>query len=316
MRLNYHHLYYFWQVARTGHLTRTASALHISQSALSGQIRKLEENLGHELFIREGRRLKLSEAGRLAFSYAEEIFRQGEELSALFASGAQPNREVLRIGAVATLSRNFQEAFLQPLLKRDDLELNLQSGHLDELLRRLSAHRLDLILANQAVRGSEQNPWRSRLIARQSVSIIGPPRLDATQGFAAMLTAHSLIVPGAENNIRQAFEQLCDYHRIRPTIAAEVDDMALMRLLTRDTGHLAILPPVVVRDELKSGVLNDYGALPGVHEEFYAISIRRQFETPTLRDLVSQPPEVFLTQTTGHQNADNFHQNRNLLKNC
>lgn len=294
MKLNYHHLYYFWQVARTGHLTRAANALHISQSALSGQIRKLEESLGHDLFIREGRRLKLSEAGRLAFSYAEDIFRQGEELSALFASGTRPNREVLRIGAVATLSRNFQEAFLQPLLGRDDLELSLQSGHLDELLRRLSAHRLDLILANQAVQGDDQNPWRSRLVARQSVSIIGPPGMASREDFPAMLADRSLLVPGAGNNIRQAFDQLCDYHRFQPRIAAEVDDMALMRLLTRDTGHLAILPPVVVRDELRNGTLEDYGALPGVYEDFYAINIRRQFESETLRQLMSQPADSFL----------------------
>lgn len=294
MKLNYHHLYYFWQVARTGHLTRAANALHISQSALSGQIRKLEESLGHDLFIREGRRLKLSEAGRLAFSYAEDIFRQGEELSALFASGTRPNREVLRIGAVATLSRNFQEAFLQPLLGRDDLELSLQSGHLDELLRRLSAHRLDLILANQAVQGDDQNPWRSRLVARQSVSIIGPPGMASQEDFPAMLADRSLLVPGAGNNIRQAFDQLCDYHRFQPRIAAEVDDMALMRLLTRDTGHLAILPPVVVRDELRNGTLEDYGALPGVYEDFYAINIRRQFESETLRELMSQPADSFL----------------------
>ncbi|MFC4260933.1 LysR family transcriptional regulator [Marinobacter lacisalsi] len=296
MKLNYHHLYYFWRVARAGHLTRTADALHISQSALSGQIRKLEESLGHDLFIREGRRLKLSEAGRLAFSYAEDIFRQGEELTAMFASGAQPNREVLRVGAVATLSRNFQEGFLQPLLGREDLELSLQSGHLDELLRRLSAHRLDLILSNQSVQGDEQYPWRSRLIGRQSVSVIGPPDLELSKELPRILLERSLIVPGANNNIRQAFEQICEYHRIRPTIAAEVDDMALMRLLTRDTGHLAILPPVVVRDELTNGVLQEYGVLPGVYEEFYAINIRRQFETPALKELLSQPSGALLKE--------------------
>lgn len=296
MKLNYHHLYYFWSVARTGHLTRAADALHISQSALSGQIRKLEESLGHDLFIREGRRLKLSEAGRLAFSYAEEIFRQGEELSALFDSGVRPNREVLRIGAVATLSRNFQEGFLQPLLDREDLELSLQSSHIDELLRRLSAHRLDLILSNQAVQGSEQNPWRSRLIAKQPVSIIGPSGIQVEGEFADLVRGRSLIVPGPDNNIRQAFDQLCEYHRLRPNIAAEVDDMAMMRLLTRDTGHFAIMPPVVVRDELRSGALEDYGALPGVFEEFYAISIRRQFQTAALRELLAQPAENFLNQ--------------------
>ncbi|WP_339799990.1 LysR family transcriptional regulator [uncultured Marinobacter sp.] len=288
MKLNYHHLYYFWRVARAGHLTRTANALHISQSALSGQIRKLEASFGHELFIREGRRLKLSEAGRLAFSYAEDIFRQGEELTELFASGVRPNREVLRVGAVATLSRNFQEGFLQPLFGRDDLELSLQSGHLDDLLRRLSAHRLDLILSNQPVQGDEENPWRSRLIARQSVSVIGPPGLCISRELPHLLMASSLIVPGATNSVRQAFDQICEHHRIRPIIAAEVDDMALMRLLTRDTGHLAVLPPVVVRDELLAGQLQEYGVLPGVYEEFYAINIRRHFETPALRTLLSK----------------------------
>ncbi|MDL0433495.1 LysR family transcriptional regulator [Marinobacter sp. TBZ242] len=295
MKLNYHHLYYFWMVARTGHLTRAAKMLHVSQSALSGQIRKLEDSLGHDLFIRESRKLTLSEAGRMAFSYAEEIFRHGEELTALFASGAQPNREVMRIGAVATLSRNFQEAFLQPLLGRDDLELCLQSGHIDELLRRLSAHRLDIVLSNQSVRGSEQNPWRSRLIARQPVSIIGPPGADSETGFPDFLTGKHLIVPGPESNIRQGFDQLCEYHRIYPSISAEVDDMAMMRLLTRDSGYYAVLPPVVVRDELKSGALKDYGVLPGIFEEFYAISIRRRFEKPALQEILAQPAENFLT---------------------
>lgn len=286
MKLNYHHLYYFWSVARTGHLTRAADALHISQSALSGQIRKLEESLGHDLFIREGRRLKLSEAGRLAFSYAEEIFRQGEELSALFDSGVRPNREVLRIGAVATLSRNFQEGFLQPLLDREDLELSLQSSHIDELLRRLSAHRLDLILSNQAVQGSEQNPWRSRLIAKQPVSIIGPSGIRVEGEFAEVLRGRSLIVPGPDNNIRQAFDQLCEYHRLRPNIAAEVDDMAMMRLLAREDTGLAVLPPIVVRDELEAGLLVEADRLPGIAEAFYAVTMERRFPNPLLRPLL------------------------------
>lgn len=295
MRLNYHHLYYFWTVARSGHLTRAAESLHISQSALSGQIRKLEENLGHDLFVREGRRLKLSEAGRVAFTYAEDIFRQGAELQAWFSTGQQANREVLKVGAVATLSRNFQEGFIRPLLGRKNLELKLQSGSLEDLLRRLSAHRLDLILSNQPVQGDDQNPWRCRRIARQPVSIIGPPDIGESGAFPDMLRGRPLILPGPDNNIRQAFDQLCDYHQIHPIVLAEVDDMAMMRLLTRDSGHMAVLPPVVVRDELKNGSLKDYGALPGVFEEFYAIRIRRQFESPALKELMARPAEQLLT---------------------
>ncbi|MEQ6917718.1 LysR family transcriptional regulator [Halomonas aquatica] len=297
MKLNYHHLYHFWQVARSGHLTHTAEKLHISQSALSHQIRQLEERLGQKLFIREGRKLRLSEAGRLAFDYANAIFRQGEELTALFAEGGHAHREVIRVGAVATLSRNFQMEFLGPLLDREDMELSLQSGGLDDLLRRLSAHRLDVVLANQSVRGDDQHPWRSQRLARQPVSIIGASSLAPLPAFPDALRGRGLIVPGPDSSVRHAFDQLCDYHRLSPTILAEVDDMAMMRLLARDTSHLAVMPPVVVRDELRTGTLTDFGALPGVFEEFYAITIRRRFESVLLKRLLDQSSDALLPKT-------------------
>ncbi|APE30665.1 LysR family transcriptional regulator [Halomonas aestuarii] len=294
MKLNYHHLYHFWQVARSGHLTRTAESLHVSQSALSHQIRQLEERLGQKLFLRQGRQLRLSEAGRLAFDYADAIFRQGEELTALFTEGGHAHREVIRVGAVATLSRNFQEEFLRPLLDREDMELSLQSGGLDDLLRRLSAHRLDVVLANQSVRGDDQHPWRSQRLTRQPVGLIGASSLAPLPAFPEGLRGRGLIVPGPDSSVRQAFDQLCDYHRLSPTIIAEVDDMAMMRLLARDTHHLAVMPPVVVRDELRAGTLTDFGALPGVFEEFYAITIRRRFESPLVKRLLGQSSEALL----------------------
>ncbi|MCL7930585.1 LysR family transcriptional regulator [Halomonas llamarensis] len=297
MKLNYHHLYYFWQVAKSGHLTRTAEALHVSQSSLSHQIRQLEARLGQTLFLREGRRLVLSEAGRLAYDYADAIFRQGEELTALFAEGGHAHREVVRVGAVATLSRNFQEGFLHPLLDRDDLELSLQSGSMDDLLRRLSGHQLDIVLANQPVHGDEQHPWRCKRLARQSVSLIGTSRLSPAPAFPNGLNKRGVIVPGPENAIRHAFEQLCEYHRLTVNIIAEVDDMAMMRLLTRDTHHIAVMPPVVVRDELRAETLKDFGALPGVFEEFYAITIRRQFESPSVKTLLDQSSDALLENT-------------------
>ncbi len=294
MKLNYHHLYHFWQVARSGHLTQTADALHISPSALSHQIRQLEERLGQKLFIREGRTLRLSEAGQLAFDYADTIFRHGEELTALFTEGGPAHREIVRVGAVATLSRNFQEEFLRPLLGREDMNLSLQSGGLDDLLRRLSAHRLDVVLANQAVHGDDQHPWRSQRLARQPVSIIGASSLAPPPAFPDGLRGRSLIVPGPDSTVRQAFEQLCEYHRLTPTIVAEVDDMAMMRLLARDTSHLAVVPRVVVRDELHAGTLTDFGSLPGVFEEFYAITIRRRFGSALLECLLSQSSDALL----------------------
>ena len=123
---------------------------------LSAQIRQLEEQLGQALFTRVGRSLELTEAGRLALAYADTIFATGAELTALLREGRRDERQVLRIGAVATLSRNFQENFLRPMLERDDVELVLQSGSLVDLLARLRVHTLDLVLSNQRVHASSR----------------------------------------------------------------------------------------------------------------------------------------------------------------
>ena len=167
-RLNFHHLHYFWAVAKEGNLTRAAEALHVSQSALSTQIRVLEEQLGHPLFIRAGRSLQLTEAGRLVLDYAETIFALGSELQTTLQSARQAS-QTLRIGAVATLSRNFQENLLRPFLGRDDLRITLESGSLDELLERLALHKLDVVLTNRAVSADSQHPWQCRLLDRQAV---------------------------------------------------------------------------------------------------------------------------------------------------
>jgi LysR family transcriptional activator of nhaA len=289
-RLNYHHLHYFWAVAKEGNLTRAAAHLHVSQSALSAQIRQLEEQLDQELFLRSGRSLQLTEAGRMALTYAESIFASGNELMALLRDGRSKEQQVLRIGAVATLSRNFQENFLRPLLERADVQLVLQSGGLAELLARLRVHTLDLILSNQRVHGTASDPWRCRRIARQPVSLVGKPRGRRKPfRFPDDLGEVPLLLPGRDSDIRAGFDLLCEQRGIRYQLRAEVDDMALLRLLARDSGSVALLPTVVVQDELRSGKLVEYGVVPDLYENFYAISVQRHFEPPLLKILLKRP---------------------------
>jgi LysR family transcriptional regulator, transcriptional activator of nhaA len=262
-RLNFHHLHYFWAVAKEGNLTRAALRLHVSQSALSAQIKQLEEQLGQPLFLRMGRSLQLTEAGQVALGYADSIFAAGHELTALLREGRRQERQVLRIGAVATLSRNFQENFLRPLLQRNDVELVLQSGNLLDLLSRLRVHTLDLILSNQRVHASTDNPWRCQRIARQPVSLVGKPRPKRKAfRFPGELAEVPLLLPGRNNDIRAGFDLMCEQLGIRYQLRAEVDDMALLRLLARDCDGVALLPTVVVQDELRSGalLLRDIGA--------------------------------------------------------
>lgn len=300
-RLNFHHLHYFWAVAKEGNLTRAALRLHVSQSALSAQIRQLEEQLGQALFARVGRGLQLTEAGRLALGYADSIFAAGAELTALLREGRREERQVLRIGAVSTLSRNFQENFLRPMLERADVELVLQSGRLVDLLARLRVHSLDAVLSNQRVHASADDPWRCRRIARQPVSLVGRPRPPRRPfRFPDDLAEVALLLPGRDNDIRAGFDLLCERLGIRYRVRAEVDDMALLRLLARDSDSVALLPTVVVQDELRSGRLVEYGVVPDLHENFYAISVKRHFEPPLLKALLSQPEaEVLSSPSAG-----------------
>ena len=286
-RLNYHHLHYFWAVAKEGNLTRAALQLHVSQSALSTQIKQLEDQLGQALFSREGRVLQLTEAGRVALTYAETIFETGNELTALLRDGKRLAKQVLRIGGVATLSRNFQENFVKPLLKRDDVELVLQSGGLDELLTRLAVHNLDVVLSNRKVHASSQHPWRCRRIARQAVSLVGKPRSKTKAfRFPEELSEQPLLLPGRDSDIRAGFDVLCEQLGLRYQVLAEVDDMAMLRLLARDSGNVALLPTVVVQDELRSGKLQEYCVVPQLYENFYAVTVQRHFEPPLLKTLL------------------------------
>lgn len=289
-RLNYHHLHYFWAVAKEGNLTRAAEQLHVSQSALSVQIRLLEQQLDQTLFTREGRTLQLTEAGRLALSYAESIFATGNELMAVLREGARRERQILRIGNVATLSRNFQENLIKPLLSQPDIELKLHSGSLDELLAGLSVHQLDLVLSNRRVHGDAEHPWRCRRIAQQPISLIGRPRpADKPFRYPQDLARVPLLLPGYSSDVRSGFDLLCEQLGLRVQVLAEVDDMAMLRLLTRDSGAVALMPAVVVQDELRDDILAEYCVVPHLNESFYAITTPRRFQPPLLKTILQRP---------------------------
>jgi LysR family transcriptional activator of nhaA len=291
--LNFHHLYYFWVVAKEGHLTRAAQQLHVSQSALSSQIRQLQDQLGQELFSRDGRSLRLTDVGHLVLEYAESIFNLGSELLALTESGELQHLQRLRIGSVATLSRNFQENFLRPVLGEAKVKLVIRSASLDELLEQLRVHKLDLILSNRAVAADSSTPWRCRQIAEQSVSIVGPPGKQARQfRFPRDLENMKLLLPGPSSDIRSQFDLMCGQLGVEVDPYAEVEDMAMLRLLARDSGGLAVLPEVVVQDELQSGRLETYCVLDAVVERFYAITAKRHFELVALKTLLEQSQSI------------------------
>ncbi|MDB6133669.1 MAG: LysR family transcriptional regulator [Verrucomicrobiales bacterium] len=287
--LNYHHLRYFRAIASEGSLTRAAARMNLSQSALSTQLRSLEENLGQPLFLRQNKALVLTEAGRIALDYAESIFRSGEEMVSVLRNQSSGQRQILRVGGVSTLSRNFQISLLRPLIGRSDVELVIRSGNLRDLLAQLRAHTLDLILSNLPVRRDAETGWHSHLLDEQPVSLVGQrPRSRKKFRFPEDLHHTPLVLPSLDSNIRAAFDLLMEQLGIRPVIAAEVDDMAMLRLLALEGAGLALVPPVVVRGELDSGALVEMHRIEGLHESFYAITPSRQFPNPLLGELLKK----------------------------
>jgi LysR family transcriptional activator of nhaA len=287
--LNLHHLRLFRATAREGTLTAAARALNISQSAVSTQIKALEADLGHDLFERRGRNLVLTEAGRIALDYADQIFAASDQLMATFrAVGGQ--RKVLRIGALATLSRNFQMRFLAPLIGRDDVEVVLRSGTQPALLRALEAMSIDVLLTNLVPARDAASPYLVRRIDEQPVSLVGTrSRLAlAAQGLPRLLTTAPLILPTPETALRAGFDALIERMGIVPRIAAEADDMAMLRLLARSDAGVAVIPPIVVQDELAAGLLYELFQLPDLSEVFYAVTIKRTFPNPLLAEVLGE----------------------------
>ena len=286
--LNLHHLRLFRAVAREGTLTGAARGLNLSQSALSTQIKALEATLGQDLFERRGRGLVLTEAGRIALDHAEIIFRAAEDLTATLKTAGRARR-VLRVGALATLSRNFQTEFLAPLIGRADVEMVLRSGAQPDLLRALGALSLDVVLTNLVPARDAGSPYLVHALSEQPVSLIGPPAL-AGRALADLLATEPLLVPTPEAALRAAFDAYLERQGILPRLAAEADDMAMLRLLVRAGAGLAVIPPIVVRDELAAGHLSELARLDGITEGFYAVTLQRRYPNPLLAEVLGALP--------------------------
>lgn len=283
--INFGHLRYFWAVAHEGNLTRAARRLRVSQSAVSVQIRELEASLGHALFERTGRSLRLTEAGRVALDHADAIFAIGAELEGQLRGAGRGER--LRVGAIATLSRNFQMRFLEPLLGRPGTSVSLISGAGPELFAALSAHDLDVVLSNAPPPRAGESDLRAHLLSSQPLALVGSKRrVRARRSWQELIAEGPLVLPGPRSHLRAEVDALLDRLGAQPPVVAEADDMAMMRVLARADVGFAVLPPIVVKEELAGGRLVEIAVLPDLVEAFYAITARRRFKNPLLTELL------------------------------
>ncbi|NBV20489.1 MAG: LysR family transcriptional regulator [Proteobacteria bacterium] len=285
--LNYHHLRHFWVIARHRSMTQAAEVLRVSQSTLSEQVRELEGWLGQPLFERRSRQLHLTEAGRIAFEHAESIFATDRELLDRLRQTGKEKKQ-LRIGAIGPLSKNLQFDFIQPLLERGDTRVTVLAGGLAEMVRLLHEHKLDLVLSNIPLRADQEHTIHNHLLGEAPVFLAGSTKVRPGRSkFPAWLRGVPLLLPTRQSHVRADFDQLLAGARLEPDIRAEVDDMALLRLLALSGHGLALVPSIVVERELQSPQLRTLIRVPGLAERFYAITMARRFGNPLIEEVVA-----------------------------
>ena len=285
--LNYHHLRHFWMIARHRSVTRAAAALRVSQSTLSEQLRALEEALGQPLFERRGRGLHLTDAGRVALEHAETIFGTGRELLTRFRQSGRSGARLLRIGAVGPLSKNLQFDFIQPLLTDPRVRLVVVAGPLADLVRQLQEHTLDLVLSNLPLRADQENNVFTHLLGEVPVYLVGgrAQKLGRAR-FPHFLAGQPLFLPSHQSHLRGDFDLALAAADIEPVVRAEVDDMALLRLLALSGSGLALVSKIVVERELESRLIKFMYRVPGLAEKYYALTVRKRFENAWLQEIV------------------------------
>lgn len=286
--LNYHHVMRFRVIARLGGVTRAAKALNVSASTLSEQVRELELWLGTPLFERGGRSMVLTDAGRAALDHAEAIHQSGAELLDVFRRPGASRRRVLRIGAVGSLSKNLQYDFIEPLLSRPNTVASVSAGALDDLVARLRAHELDVVLSHAPVPQGGAPEVFNHLLGEVDAYLVGRlRRLDTHQGFPHFLAGVPLFLPTRQIQLREEFDLLLAEAGVAADVRAEVDDMALLRLLALSGKGLALVSAIVVERDLKASGLRQVLPVRGLSIRFYAVTVRRRLADAWLEDVVS-----------------------------
>ena len=285
--LNYHHLRHFWMIARHRSMTKAAAKLKISQSTLSEQLAELEGWLGQQLFDRRGRELHLTDAGRVALEHGETIFTTGHELITRFRQSGETRQRTLCIGAVGPLSKNLQFDFIQPILTDTRTKVVVVAGALDELTRQLHEHKVDLVLSNIPLRADQEQNVFNHLLGEVPVFLVGGKKLKLSPGkFPKFLKDVPLFLPSRQSDVRADFDLILANAGIEPFVHAEVDDMALLRLLALSGEGLALVSKIVIERELQSSKIKFMEHVPGLTEKYYALTVRKRFANAWLGEIV------------------------------
>jgi LysR family transcriptional activator of nhaA len=305
--LNYHHLRYFWTVAKEGSLARAAAKLHVSQPAISEQVRELEAALGEKLFRREGRTNQLTDAGQVVFGYADEIFSLGREL--MNAVKQRPGARTLRfyVGVVDSFPKLVTNDMLAPVFGMPQtVHVICREGKLEDLLAQLAAHRLDIVLSDEPASSSTNFKTFDHPLGDTATTFCAEKKLAAKlrRGFPKSLHDAPALLPAENTSLRRALEKWFRDQHMEPRIVAEFEDLALMKVMAAEGRGFIAVPTVALKDAVAHYAFQVIGEAAQCRLHFHAITAERRIAHPAVLVLTEHGQRHLCCGACGHQQTD------------
>ena len=289
--LNYQHFFYFWRVAKTGSVTEACRELRLAQPTISAQLKVFEEHLGEKLFMKDGRKLKLTDAGTLAYRYAEQIFSSGNEfLDALEGKDVAIPGE-LKVGISDVVPKVIAYRLLEPAFSEHaGVRVKCNEDRTERLLAELAISEEDLVIADAPMPASVKVKAYNHFLGECGVSFVAAPTLAKRyrRNFPQSLADAPLLVPTPEAAVRREIDRWLDGIGVTPRIVGEFQDSALMKLVAREGRGIAPIPTVVVREIKREFRLELVGTTEEVRERFYLISVEKRLKNPIVKAIVDR----------------------------
>lgn len=282
--MNFKHLHYFWRVAKAGSVARASEQLHLTPQTLSGQIGLLEDDLGMPLFAKSGRNIELTEAGRLALGYAQDIFALGAELEESLRNYPEGDRPVeFRVGVADAVSKTIAYRLIEPATRLPTpMRIVCREWKLDSLLAELAVHRLDLVIADAPIPPSVSVRAYNHRLGESGVSFFASRRLlKGLKGkFPGCLDGAPMLISGQDAAMRVRLERWFETNKLRPRVIGEFDDSALMKAFGQRGAGVFIGPSVLESEIERQFGVKTLGRTRDLVEEFFAISVERRVTHP------------------------------------
>ena len=297
--LNYHHLLYFWVVAREGSIAKACEELRLAQPTISGQLRMLEDDLGEKLFRRAGRGLILTEAGHTVYRYAEEIFALGKEIKEVVRGGRPERSPRLIVGVTEVLPKLVAYRLLEPALRGPDpVQLTCWEGKLENLLAELALHKLDIVLADAPLPPMLGIRAYSHQLIECGISFMAPPRLvqKCRRRFPQSIRGAPFLLPTDNTVLRRSLEHWFGAHDIRPKVIGEFEDSALLKAFGQAGCGILAVPTLIETEVQRQYRVQPIGHVPTIRERFYAISMERKIKHPAVRAISDAAQETTIEE--------------------